>query len=88
MGSYPTMSSQSSHPRVNLFQATRNYFLQHALLSGQLLVFHVNCTFFELIAIASTSSKQKLFQLHLQVVNCANFIQLYQINYLEQIAII
>ena len=29
-----------------------------------------------------------LFRLHLQVVNCADFIQLHQINYWEQIAII
>ena len=60
--------------------------MQHAPLSGQLVVFHANCTFFELIA--STPSKLKLFRLHLQVVNCADFIQLYQINYWEQIAII
>ena len=52
----------------------------------QLHLFYVNCTFFELIA--STPSKLKHFRLHLQVVNCAHFIQLYQINYLEQIAII
>ena len=49
-------------------------------------MFHVNFTFFEIIA--STSSKLELFRLHLQVVNCADFIQLYQINYLKQIAII
>ena len=79
----PTAIISSS---LHLFQATRNYFLQYVPISGQLVVFHANCTFFELIA--STSSKLKLFRLHLQVVNCADFIQLYEINYLEQIAII
>ena len=45
---------------------------------------------FELIASTPSKLKFKLFRLHLQVVNCADFIQLYQINYVywEQIAII